>query len=456
MSFEIFYAGRSHESVRAGAELLAVPTNTSSYSTSQVPAQEIAAAIVQAVETGRDLVQAAPTGFSAVVTQRGVVVQRSALGRRQVLFATVALRRGLTPYDHWGDLPRAGARRAGARRRVGPPAALLVVAGVDVDAGHAGRHVHGVVGRIVLEGEPQVEPVGAEVLHHRLLELGDLGVVPARAHDQQVPAQPVALQPGQRLGLDAVGPAGEEDDGERGVEQLQQPGDLLDHGVVAAGLEEGRPVPPPPFEEVLAAGGVGQDAVDVEDDGRPAGCGAPPSACQVQLIRSSSGLVSGTKDEPNGVCRTPGGANPPNCGGVGGLEGDTMDGEWDPTLTRGWGATPATAAGTDRTLAVALGRRVEVIGDLLLPPEPTDSSRAACRDIAQRLAEWQGPGIVIVCGRLVAPGCPDDPAGVAGHAPRSRRRDWRLRRPRRLPGGRGDGALRAATRRWCRRWSGAA
>ncbi len=105
VSFEIFYAGRSHQSVRAGAELLAVPTNTSSYSTSQVPAQEMAAAIVQSVETGRDLVQAAPTGFSAVVTQRGVVVQRSALGRRQVLFATVALRRGFTPYDHWGDLP---------------------------------------------------------------------------------------------------------------------------------------------------------------------------------------------------------------------------------------------------------------------------------------------------------------------------------------------------------------
>ena len=63
VSFEIFYAGRSHASVRAGAELLAVPTNTSSYSTSQVPSQEMAAAVVQAVETGRDLVQAAPTGL---------------------------------------------------------------------------------------------------------------------------------------------------------------------------------------------------------------------------------------------------------------------------------------------------------------------------------------------------------------------------------------------------------
>jgi len=40
-----------------------------------------------------------------VVTNRGVVVARSVLGQRQVLAATVALRRGMTPYDHWGDLP---------------------------------------------------------------------------------------------------------------------------------------------------------------------------------------------------------------------------------------------------------------------------------------------------------------------------------------------------------------
>ncbi len=105
VSFEVFYAGRSRTSVRAGAELLIVPTNTSSYGTAQVPTQEVAADAVQAVETGRDLVQSAPTGYSTVVDQRGRVLQRSVLGRRQVLTATVALRRGFTPYDHWGDLP---------------------------------------------------------------------------------------------------------------------------------------------------------------------------------------------------------------------------------------------------------------------------------------------------------------------------------------------------------------
>jgi len=105
VSFEVFYADRSRTSVRAGAELLIVPTNTSSYATAQVPTQEVAADAVQAVETGRDVVQAAPTGYSSVVDQRGRVLQRSVLGRQELLTATVPLRRGFTPYDHLGDLP---------------------------------------------------------------------------------------------------------------------------------------------------------------------------------------------------------------------------------------------------------------------------------------------------------------------------------------------------------------
>ena len=92
-----------------------------------------------------------------------------------------------------------------------------------------------------------------------------------------------------------------------------------------------------------------------------------------------------------------------------------MERTWGPTSTPGMGTAPGTAAVVDRSLPVGLGRRVEVIGDLLLPHEPTDSSRAACRDIARRLAEWQGPGIVVLCGRLAAPGCHDDAAGAVGN-----------------------------------------
>jgi apolipoprotein N-acyltransferase len=105
VSYEVFFAARGRSSVRAGAELLVVPTNTSSYSSQQMPGQEIAAARVQAVEEGRDLVQAAPTGYSAFVTSGGTVLQRSRLSSRQVLTGDVALRRGATLYERLGDLP---------------------------------------------------------------------------------------------------------------------------------------------------------------------------------------------------------------------------------------------------------------------------------------------------------------------------------------------------------------
>ncbi|MGH9087646.1 MAG: apolipoprotein N-acyltransferase, partial [Acidimicrobiales bacterium] len=105
VSYEVFFAGRGRSAVRAGAHLLVVPTNTSSYTTSQVPSQEVAADRVQAVEEGRDLVQAAPTGYSTVVRSDGTVAHRSGLGDRQVLLATVALRAGPTPYERWGDPP---------------------------------------------------------------------------------------------------------------------------------------------------------------------------------------------------------------------------------------------------------------------------------------------------------------------------------------------------------------
>ena len=86
------------------------------------------------------------------------------------------------------------------------------------------------------------KPVGPQLADGAPLELPGGGVVAAVAHDQQVPAQLVALQPGQGLGLDPQRPAGEQDDRAGRVEQLQQPGHLVDERVVAARLEEGVPV----------------------------------------------------------------------------------------------------------------------------------------------------------------------------------------------------------------------
>ncbi|MDQ4098401.1 MAG: apolipoprotein N-acyltransferase, partial [Actinomycetota bacterium] len=53
ISYEVFFADRAQAAVTAGGRLLLVPTNASSYTTSQVPAQELAVARLRAVETGR-------------------------------------------------------------------------------------------------------------------------------------------------------------------------------------------------------------------------------------------------------------------------------------------------------------------------------------------------------------------------------------------------------------------
>jgi apolipoprotein N-acyltransferase len=105
ISYEVFYADRGRSAVRSGAQLLIVPTNTSSYAAAQVPTQEIAASEVQAVQQGRDLLQAAPTGFSAAITNRGRLLSRSVLGARQNIVATLYRRTGWTVYVRYGDLP---------------------------------------------------------------------------------------------------------------------------------------------------------------------------------------------------------------------------------------------------------------------------------------------------------------------------------------------------------------
>jgi apolipoprotein N-acyltransferase len=105
VSYEDFFPDRGRAGVRAGGELLLVPTNTSSYSSEQAPAQEIAASRLQAIEEGRDLLQAAPTGYSAVIDNGGDVLQQTLLSSPAVLRATVALRAGTTVYTRFGDSP---------------------------------------------------------------------------------------------------------------------------------------------------------------------------------------------------------------------------------------------------------------------------------------------------------------------------------------------------------------
>ena len=105
ISYEVFFPERTREAVRSGGRVVLVPTNAASYRNSHIPSQQVAVARLRAIETGRWVVQAAPTGYSAVIDQRGVVRSRSGLGGAQVLHADVDLRSGHTPYITLGPTP---------------------------------------------------------------------------------------------------------------------------------------------------------------------------------------------------------------------------------------------------------------------------------------------------------------------------------------------------------------
>ena len=79
--------------------------------------------LYSALETGRTVVQSAPTGYSAVVDWRGKVLAHTALGRRAVLQRQVRRRAGQTLATRLGETPLVGlaalaaAALAVARRR---------------------------------------------------------------------------------------------------------------------------------------------------------------------------------------------------------------------------------------------------------------------------------------------------------------------------------------------------
>jgi apolipoprotein N-acyltransferase len=57
------------------------------------------------LESGRWVVQAAPTGFSAFVSPSGEVLDRTKISEATTRTRSVPLRRGRTPYVVVGDLP---------------------------------------------------------------------------------------------------------------------------------------------------------------------------------------------------------------------------------------------------------------------------------------------------------------------------------------------------------------
>lgn len=161
ISYEDFFPGRGRSAVRAGGQVLVVATNTASYATSEIPDQELAASRIQAVAEGRDLLQAATVGVSAVITPSGALRWRSGLGVPAVHRTAVPLRRGATLYEQFGNVPALGL------------AALALATGVRLGAPRRRRRQRGddrvvtLPARALAAGEEQL--VEDEVLgqpHH--------------------------------------------------------------------------------------------------------------------------------------------------------------------------------------------------------------------------------------------------------------------------------------------------
>ena len=96
ISWEIFFEDRARDAIGNGGTVLLNPTNGSSYWLTIVQTQQVASSRLRAIETGRWVVQAAPTGFSAFVNPDGEVPARTGVSERAVLVADIAPREGST------------------------------------------------------------------------------------------------------------------------------------------------------------------------------------------------------------------------------------------------------------------------------------------------------------------------------------------------------------------------
>ncbi|MEU0510960.1 apolipoprotein N-acyltransferase [Amycolatopsis sp. NPDC006125] len=103
--YEVAYDYASRDAVRAGAQLLTVPTNNAWYGRSEMSYQQLAMARLRAVEHGRSVVVAAISGVSAVIRPDGTVVGATELFTPASVVEEVPLRSEMTLSDRLGAWP---------------------------------------------------------------------------------------------------------------------------------------------------------------------------------------------------------------------------------------------------------------------------------------------------------------------------------------------------------------
>ena len=101
---ETLYPEVARGLARAGAELLANPSNDYWFGAPQAAAAQLTTATFRAIENRRWLVRATATGVSAIVDAHGRVAARSRGDGPEIVAAELRRSSAVTPYQRVGDL----------------------------------------------------------------------------------------------------------------------------------------------------------------------------------------------------------------------------------------------------------------------------------------------------------------------------------------------------------------
>jgi apolipoprotein N-acyltransferase len=101
--YESMYPLYARAMAKQGANLLVTQSNDDWFQSEAAMEQHLAAVVLRAIETRRQVVRSTTTGVTCFIDTRGAVVARAPINAKAVLKQTVLLRTGLTLYTLFGD-----------------------------------------------------------------------------------------------------------------------------------------------------------------------------------------------------------------------------------------------------------------------------------------------------------------------------------------------------------------
>ncbi|MFJ3709879.1 apolipoprotein N-acyltransferase [Streptomyces sp. NBC_01387] len=103
--YEAAFDWAVRDQVKAGAQIISVPSNNATFDRSEMTYQQLAMSRVRAVEHSRAVMVPVTTGVSAVIRPDGSVAQKTKMFTADALVAEVPKRSSLTPATRLGTLP---------------------------------------------------------------------------------------------------------------------------------------------------------------------------------------------------------------------------------------------------------------------------------------------------------------------------------------------------------------